>query len=522
MKQFAIWLGLAIIATLVYLGVGATASPPGFPVDDGWIHQVFARNLATRFEFSYNPGVPVAASTSPLWTFLLVPGHWLPNFYLIWTYAVGVVFLALTAREVYLLATRFSGDERLGWAASLFILFEWRLVWAAASGMETLLFAWATLFFVRSYELRATSFKPENSRQLSVDSNQLDKSSEASSFILHPSSFKDQSSIFNLQSSILLGATGGLLMWIRPEGIFLAALAGLDLLWRGRRELKTTTRTLVWYALGGMLSVLPYFGFNYLLSGGILPTTFSAKGNYYAGVSVLGYLWDAFTTLIVFSPLLALVPGFLVAVGSRSRKTDLRPLVWVVLLLGLYAWRLPVTYHHARYLMPLIPFLVIYGVLGTQQIRLWLRARKLPIVARAVPFLVALVLIISWLNNSGAYRADVRYINDQHVAAGNWLAQNSPPQAVVATHDVGAITFFGRRRLVDTAGLISPEFALSVRDEAAILQKVREAGANYFSFLPTWYGSMEGRLVGSPKVFEAQADYLAQFGERNMVIYVLR
>jgi arabinofuranosyltransferase len=297
-------------------------------------------------------------------------------------------------------------------------------------------------------------------------------------------------------------------------------LAGADLLWRGRHAVKATARTLVFYALGGLLSGLPYFGFNYFLSGGILPTTFSAKGNYYAGVEVLGYLRDAFTTLIVFSPLVALVPGFLVAVASR--KTDWRPLVWVILLLGLYAWRLPVTYHHARYLMPLIPFLVIYGVIGTEQIRDWLRTRKLPVVARAVPLLVGAVLLVSWLNNTGAYREDVRYINDQHVAVGNWLAQNTPPQALVATHDVGAITFFGRRRLLDTAGLVSPEFAPIVRDEAAILQKVQERGATYFVFLPTWYGSMERRLANFPKVFEAQADYLARFGERNMVIYGLR
>ncbi|HSE93995.1 MAG TPA: hypothetical protein VLF19_11870, partial [Methylomirabilota bacterium] len=47
------------------------AGAAGFPLDDSWIHLHFARNLAEGAGFSYNPGVPVAGSTAPLWTVLL-------------------------------------------------------------------------------------------------------------------------------------------------------------------------------------------------------------------------------------------------------------------------------------------------------------------------------------------------------------------------------------------------------------------------------------------------------------------
>src|SRR5919197_4892312 len=47
------------------------AGAPGFPLDDSWIHLHFARNLAEGAGFAYNPGVPVAGSTAPLWTLLL-------------------------------------------------------------------------------------------------------------------------------------------------------------------------------------------------------------------------------------------------------------------------------------------------------------------------------------------------------------------------------------------------------------------------------------------------------------------
>ena len=49
----------------------ATGGQVGFPLDDSWIHLQFARNVATGWGFSYNPGEPTPGSTAPLWTLLL-------------------------------------------------------------------------------------------------------------------------------------------------------------------------------------------------------------------------------------------------------------------------------------------------------------------------------------------------------------------------------------------------------------------------------------------------------------------
>jgi hypothetical protein len=43
----------------------------GFPLDDGWIHQTYARNLAEYGQWAYLPGTISGGSTSPLWTLLL-------------------------------------------------------------------------------------------------------------------------------------------------------------------------------------------------------------------------------------------------------------------------------------------------------------------------------------------------------------------------------------------------------------------------------------------------------------------
>ncbi|NJL95821.1 MAG: hypothetical protein HC915_19860 [Anaerolineae bacterium] len=69
--------GLALLSVAVY-GVLAQQGNPlgwGFPLDDSWIHQTYARNLAQHGEWAYTPGTPSTASTAPLYTVLLALGH---------------------------------------------------------------------------------------------------------------------------------------------------------------------------------------------------------------------------------------------------------------------------------------------------------------------------------------------------------------------------------------------------------------------------------------------------------------
>jgi len=67
-----IW-SVYIILCLLYLFWSAKHTGPGYPLDDSWIHQVFARNLAEGHGFSFNPGKPISAATAPLWPLVLVP-----------------------------------------------------------------------------------------------------------------------------------------------------------------------------------------------------------------------------------------------------------------------------------------------------------------------------------------------------------------------------------------------------------------------------------------------------------------
>ncbi|MBN9388635.1 MAG: hypothetical protein J0I20_11325 [Chloroflexi bacterium] len=494
-----LWLVLALIAVLGFVLFSLFRTDAGFPLDDGWIHQVFARNLAELGEFSYNPGQPVAGSTSPLWTLLLVPGYWLPGFHMAWTYTLGLLFLALTAGESFRLGALFSRRQSVAVAAALFTLFDWRLVWAGASGMETLLFTYGTLLLTRIYLTRY----PTNVTLRTA-----------------------KPAVGRVPVPLILGLVGGFLTLVRPEGMVLLGLAALDTGWRNRRDFQTLLKFWGWLLLGWVLPVAPYFIFNYALSGSLLPTTFGAKVSGYADLSpggILNFLWAAFFQIFLAGPVIFLVPGLLFCIPFlRAKKLDGRALVWPLVLLVLYAARLPVTYQHARYLMPVIPFLAIYGAVGGREFLEALKKFKLPRMAFFAPWILALVYTLWWGLGAVSYQFDVKLINDEQVRVAEWLNQNTPETATVATHDIGAIGYFSGRTVVDTAGLVSPEFVPIVRDQAAILAKLEAMKVNYFAMLPNWYPDLYTQLSAKQApVFQPQETYLAQFGEKNMAVFKL-
>lgn len=81
---FAVIAGLSLS---VYLLASIHTYRLGFPLDDAWIHQTYARNLALWSEWAFIRGQPSAGSTAPLWSAILAMGYLLKvNLYL-WTFS---------------------------------------------------------------------------------------------------------------------------------------------------------------------------------------------------------------------------------------------------------------------------------------------------------------------------------------------------------------------------------------------------------------------------------------------------
>src|SRR6185369_690311 len=132
----------AVIGVFLYvLTTHVLAGGTGFPLDDAWIHQTYARNLSQMGQWDYVPGIPSAGSTSPFYTLLLAFGYSLHISFFAWAYGLGALALALGGLVGARLADKlFPQTPHVGLWTGLALITAWHLIWAAVSGMETLLF----------------------------------------------------------------------------------------------------------------------------------------------------------------------------------------------------------------------------------------------------------------------------------------------------------------------------------------------------------------------------------------------
>ena len=476
----AVWLlaGITLLSVGLYLVFSGVYYHFGFPLDDAWIHQTYARNLASRGEWSFISGHPSGGSTSPLWTALLAIGFWLKLSPYIWAYSLGALALwglaVLGESAVRWLIPSYR--PRFPWIGAVLAL-EWHLVWAAASGMETLLFALlvtAMLVLVISGSQRYFS----------------------------------------------LGLLIGLSVWVRPDGVTLLGPAVLGLLlvqplWQKRLQ------ALVSLGVGfGSLFAL-YLLFNLMISGSPLPNTFYAKQAEYAAYLKLPFLerlgGEALPVLEGIG--IILLPGLVFVLVSAFRRRSwgvFAAVVWFVSYLALYAWRLPVTYQYGRYVMPAMPVFFLLGLAGLVEFILSVGPRWRWVVSVSWSLAAGLVLLVFWGIGALHYAQDVAMIDSEMVATARWVSTNVPPDALVAAHDIGALGYFGGHDLVDLAGLVSPEVIPFLRDEDRIAAYLDQRGVTYLVIFPDWYQHLTSGLI---PVFTTDAPYAPALGGLNMTVY---
>ena len=56
-----------------------------------------------------------------------------------------------------------------------------------------------------------------------------------------------------------------------------------------------------------------------------------------------------------------------------------------------------------------------------------------------------------------AYARNVEDTLKGEIAMAEWIASHTPEDSVIACHDVGALGYFGNRKLLDLAGIATPE-----------------------------------------------------------------
>jgi hypothetical protein len=424
MKKILAYLGIFFagsIGPLIFLFLEKKNGLWGYPLDDAWIHQTYARALADGLGWSYAGSPPSTGSTSPLWTLLQIPSFWLHLPAIAWGYGLGILLLSLNAILLMLWVRKLQVKHY--YIVLIFALGEWHLVWAGLSGMETLLFCcWVSLMI----------------------------------YLFFPLTLPPDGSAVSAGSLLLMGILSGAGIWIRPEALLLLLYVCGSIMIQLYIPMK---RKLWLFFLGCFLPTVLYFWFNFGFDGRLFPNTFYVKSAEYSIWTTQNIFLRFFQSWVplLAGPVVALIPFLVAAVILliRYRKFPaVLPFAWALSHILLYAIRLPATYQHGRYFLPVLPVLIGYGVYGYFALKEKALHWFIPRVAIRALWGSALLLTGIFLFIGAAqFTADVRFIQTNMVEMSLWIRENTPAGSVIAAHDIGALGFWSNRRIVDLGGV---------------------------------------------------------------------
>jgi hypothetical protein len=443
---------LAVSATLGAIAINAIlerAGGPAMPLDDSFIHLVYARRIAELRPFTFGLGEGFSSgATSFLWPLLLSPFYaiGLRGVSLVWAiWLLGTVFHAAVALETRRLVEPLAGRAAAVGAAAMCLLFG-AFAWFAWSGMETIALAWALVRTARVASEYAETPLAERTRRQALG----------------------------------VAAIGAIAPLLRPEGALASGCAAAVLLAFGPASTTAATRvarlSARWPALLPVMGVALVPLLNLTMTGHFRSNTAIVKwavGNpYYVGERLWGVIGAHVKMLLtdllaggpytaIFMPehihyALALGAIALFSAGVRKKKLP-RLLLIVALLLGtlIPCTFLTILWNRVRYIWPFAPgwFVLLACLAGELQALAQRVKRDADFVAGVVSgifaglFAAKLPWAVADLANSA------RAINEQQVKLGLWARDQLPEDARIGLNDTGAIAYFSERRTFDVVGL---------------------------------------------------------------------
>lgn len=448
---FALLCILETISIALYL---VSAGQLGFPLDDAWTHQTYARNFGLQGVMAFSPGIPSAGGTSLLWILILALGYFLKIPFFLWTFLWSGTFAVATAYLAALLYQQYFDNFRNSVVVAVICILEWHLAWSAVSGMEIGLFTCLTLLF----------------------------------FLL----------LARDASAWILGSLTGLIVLVRPEGVLLAVIYGFHLLFEHRREFRLVLLHGAVFAAMFLIINSPWIAFNLTYAHSPFPNTLTAKFMHYgypwSPWRSLDYLWNVFLYFLD-GALLLIFPGALFKLYNSFRSKEIshpQPLYWFLAIISMYAVAIPFIYDQGRYLIPLIPLVIIYGIEGISQfLELALRTSFMRL---AVWILLFGAVLTVWISGTTAFSSDIQKYDLVHMQVAQWINDHAPQDAIIATHDIGIIGYFTKRQIVDLAGLVTPEVVPIMEDPQKLAGYLQAQHVNYIIVFSGFYGDLLSQL----------------------------
>jgi len=185
-----------------------------------------------------------------------------------------------------------------------------------------------------------------------------------------------------------------------------------------------------------------------------------------------------------------------VHVFIRKRRVEPSMLIgWIVLMFLAYWKDLPYLYQNGRYMMPAIPAFLALGIFGAAAAGELVGRNVFPPSMRwrelIPPLVIMLVPVVQFVAGAGAsrevYATACKYTDDRQVKTGRWLRDNVPPDAIIATHDIGAIAYYSQRRVVDMVGLVSPEMIANLHNLDSLVAFLARRHVTHLAVLRNWF-----------------------------------
>jgi hypothetical protein len=410
----------------------------GFSLDDSWIYATIARNIATGHGYSFNPGETIGGATGPLYAFILAGLYSVFHDLILPAKILGALCLIASALLTYRAMLRIDPrDPVKPLLAGLLVALSPSLLWGSLSGME-----------IPVYLLLAC---------LGLDAYVAGR----------------------WPLALLFWSLG---VWVRPDGVFLAAIGAIA-------RPRTAKRGPVAVLALAFLVIALFFVFNRVVGDHWFPNSAGVKahpGSNFAS-TLLGSLrhWGGLWGL-PFGPnrvgehAIVLLPALVAGAVMTLRTYP---------ALGLYALGIPIAFAiagvpwsaHGRYILYVVPFGVILALIALGRV-----ARRIFPKQHVRALIVLGVLCLAWQ----AYEARVKgilhgwngeNINDMHRFFAERVAGATAPGDTVAVNDVGAMGYFSRCYVVDLVGLVS--------ERRAFPENLQRYHPKLLAIFPDWYSS---------------------------------
>ena len=383
--------------------------------DDTFIYLQYGKNIARGEGFSFNAGTPSYGIAGPLWALLIAAGTKLSLDPYIVAKTLDIAFAGLSIIGVLAFAFVVIRDRIYALVAALIFSFDaWFLRWSG-SGMESsiaVLLVMLTLWY---------AYKKEY---------------------------------------ITSALVAGLLTLVRPEGMFLFVAVLVDCIVNGKQR-AVAIRTMLESFLLYSVVVGSWLLYAWMQFGAIVPNILLVKST--DDNSLWNSILSNFRIIGATQGLMGLflVAGVIVALRKsqwRTLREDGFPLLWVLLVPLFYVvMNVQVV---SRYLLLILPVVVVYGVWGI---------KRLEIASLVSPQRGLLVLLIvaglSLGQNQFIYRMwVVPHMETFELGAEEclkpiayWLRSNAAAGSTVLTPDIGMVGYISERTVHEMAGLVTPD-----------------------------------------------------------------